>query len=56
MKFLVVDVKSMALWPTGFNIPDTYYANFPGNLFIPLDRYVFGANITYGIDDRSIDP
>jgi len=28
--FVVVDVNSMALWPTGFTLPDTYYANFPG--------------------------
>ncbi len=30
MVFIVVDVNSKALWPTGLQVPDTYYANFPG--------------------------
>jgi len=47
--FLVVPADSLALWPTGLNLPDTYYANYPGNLYIPVDRYVFGSNITYGV-------
>jgi hypothetical protein len=49
---MVVDPESRALWPTGLKIPDTYYANYPGKLFIPLDRYVFGPNITYGVFDN----
>lgn len=51
-KYLVVANDSLALWPTGLKLPDTYYANYPGQLFIPLDRYVFGSNITYGIFDN----
>jgi len=39
----------MALWPTGRKVPSTYYANFPGQLIIPLDRYVIGANVTWGV-------
>lgn len=49
MMFVVVDVNSMAIWPTGIQVPDTYYANFPGELAIRLNRYVIGANITYGV-------
>lgn len=55
-KFLVVPVDSLALWPTGLKLPDTYYANYPGQLFVPLDRYVFGSNITYGVYDEDRDP
>lgn len=50
--FTVVDVDSKALWPTGMVIPDSYYANFPGELVIPLERYVFGPNITYGVQEK----
>lgn len=46
---------SYALWPTGLTIPETYYANYPGQLFIPLDRYVLGSNITWNIVDED-DP
>ncbi len=49
MVFIVVDVNSKVLWPTGLHLPDTYYANFPGELVIPLNRYIIGANITYGV-------
>jgi len=48
-KFTVVDIDSKSLWPTGLTIPNTYYANFPGELVIPLDKYIFGANVTYGV-------
>ena len=48
-KYLVVPIDSRALWPTGRTLPSDYYANYPGQLFIPLDRYVFGSNITYGV-------
>jgi hypothetical protein len=51
-KYLVVDNDSLALYPTGLRLPDTYYANYPGQLFIPIDRYVFGSNITYGVFDN----
>jgi hypothetical protein len=48
---------SYALWPTGLSIPETYYANYPGQLFIPLDRYILGSNITWGIiDDEDPSP
>lgn len=48
-RFIVVPVDSLALWPTGRTLPRDYYANYPGQLFIPIDRYVFGGNITYGL-------
>jgi hypothetical protein len=48
-KYIVVAVDSLALWPTGRVLPQNYYANYPGQLFIPLDRYVLGPNITWVI-------
>lgn len=30
MIFMVVDLQSKVLWPTGFQLPKTYYANYPG--------------------------
>lgn len=51
-QFMVVHADSLALWPTGLNLPDTYYTNYPGQLFIPLDRYVLGSNITWGVIDN----
>lgn len=51
-KYIVVANDSLALWPTGLKLPETYYANYPGQLFIPLDRYVLGSNITYGVFDN----
>ena len=52
-KFTIADINSMSIYPTGMNIPDTYYANYPGELYIPLDRYLIGANITYGINETT---
>lgn len=52
-KFTVADSNSMSLWPTGITIPTAYYANYPGELYIPMDRYLLGPNITYGVDERS---
>ena len=49
-KFLVVPNDSLAIWPTGRHLPDTYYSNYPGELFIDLDKYVLGSNITYGLE------
>ena len=48
-KFMVVPNDSLLVWPTGRHLPDTFYSNYPGQLFIDLDRFVLGANITYGI-------
>lgn len=48
-RFLVSDPESLVLYPTGLTLPKDYYANYPGQLFIPIDRYVFGSNITYGL-------
>ena len=48
-KYIVVQVDSLAMWPTGLTLPTDYYANYPGQLFIPISRYVFGSNITYGV-------
>lgn len=42
----------MTLWPTGIPAPDTYYANYPGELAIPLHRYVIGANVTWGVQEK----
>lgn len=48
-KFVVVKFNYTKLYPTGFTLPETYYSNFPGELFVPLDRYINGPNITYGV-------
>ena len=48
-KFIVVPNDSLLVWPTGKHLPDTFYANYPGQLFIDLDRFVLGANLTYGL-------
>lgn len=29
-KYLLVDPDTYAIWPTGLNIPESYYANYPG--------------------------
>jgi hypothetical protein len=56
-KFQVVDEEDYSVWPTGLALPQSYYANYPGEMFIPLDRYALGANITYGIKyDKDQDP
>jgi len=51
-KFYVVNLNSTSIWPTGRTLPEVYYANYPGELFIPLDRYVLGPNITYGVHEN----
>jgi len=48
-KYLLVDADTYAVWPTGLALPDSYYANYPGEMWIYLDRYALGANLTYGI-------
>jgi hypothetical protein len=56
-KYIVVPIDSLAIWPTGLTLPKDYYANYPGELFIPIDRYAFGANITYSVtSNRKQDP
>ncbi len=52
-KFIVLEADKLALWPTGLEMPKDYYANYPGQLFIPVNRLVFGANVTYGIKVNS---
>jgi len=52
IKFTVVDKNDMKMYPTGLQIPDTYYANYPGELFIPLHRYVYGPNITWNVHEN----
>jgi hypothetical protein len=52
-KFMIVPIDSRAMWPTGYKLPNTYYANYPGELFIPLDRYVLGSNITFSVIEES---
>jgi hypothetical protein len=53
MKFVVVDKNKIDLYPTGLSLPDTYYANYPGEMFIDLAPYVLGPNITYKVDERT---
>lgn len=53
MKFTVVEINNMVLWPTGRKLPEVYYANYPGELFIPLDRYVLGPNITWSVHENT---
>ena len=48
-RFVIVKADSLTMWQTGIPTPTSYYANFPGELAVPLTRYVIGANITYGI-------
>jgi hypothetical protein len=49
-KMIVVSKDNYTTWPTGLTPPKEYYANYPGELFIPLNRYVLGPNITWGVD------
>jgi hypothetical protein len=49
MNFTVVELNSKKMFPTGFVLPQVYYATYPGELFIPLTRYVIGPNITWGV-------
>jgi len=56
LNFTTVPIDSLAIWPTGLNLPETYYANYPGQLFIPLNRLVLGSNITYGVIENEPDP
>lgn len=42
----------MTLWDTGLAIPKDYYANYPGQLYVPLDRYAMGPNITYSVNEN----
>ena len=51
-KYLVVPIDALTIWPTGRTLPKDYYANYPGELFIPIDRYAFGPNITYGVQSN----
>jgi len=56
-KYQLVGNDDYAIWQTGLSLPQSYYANYPGEMFIPLDRYALGANITYGIKyDKGQDP
>jgi len=48
-KYFLADPEDYSVWPTGYTLPQSYYANYPGEMFIPLDRYALGANITYGV-------
>lgn len=54
-KYTIVASDTLSIWPTGLSLPDTYYANYPGQLFIPLDRYVLGSNITYGVHSEAVE-
>lgn len=50
--FTVVKIDSFLTRKTGLALPSVYYANYPGELFIPLNRYVLGPNITYGVKEN----
>lgn len=43
------------LWETGFTPSPVYYSNYPGGLEINLANYVIGPNITYGLEEESVD-
>lgn len=52
-KLAVVKADNYSLWPTGLTPSKEYYANYPGELFIPLNRYVLGPNITWGVNETA---
>jgi hypothetical protein len=45
----------MAIFPSGIPFPEQYYANYPGDFYIPLNRYVWGANITYDVKEKMVN-
>jgi hypothetical protein len=54
VKLIVVSPDNYTLWPTGLKPSPEYYANYPGELFIPLNNYVFGPNITWGVHEQTV--
>jgi len=52
-KLSVVRVDNFSLWPTGLMPSKEYYSNYPGELFIPLNRYILGPNITWGVNETA---
>lgn len=54
-RYVVVDVDLLSIWPTGVQMPQHFYANYPGQLFIPTDREALGGNITYGVYHNETD-
>lgn len=52
-KMVVVASDNYTTWPTGLTPSREYYANYPGELFIPLNRYVLGPNITWGVEENT---
>jgi hypothetical protein len=52
-KVSVVRVDNFSLWPTGLMPSKEYYSNYPGELFIPLNRYILGPNITWGVNETA---
>jgi hypothetical protein len=53
-KIVVVKNDNYTLWPTGLTPSKEYYSNYPGDFFIPLNMYVLGPNITWGIQEQSV--
>ena len=43
------------MWESGFAPSPVYYANYPGGLEIVLANYVMGPNITYDIEESTVD-
>ncbi len=37
-RYVVADIDLLSIWPTGMQMPFNFYANYPGQLFIPVDR------------------
>ena len=54
-KSIVVKADNYSLWETGFHPSSVYYANYPGGLEINLNMYVIGPNITYGVEEHTVD-
>jgi hypothetical protein len=53
-KLVVVKPDNFTLWPTGLTPAKEYYANYPGELYIPLNRYVMGPNITWDVNETAV--
>lgn len=52
-KLVVVRPDNFTLWPTGLTPSKEYYSNYPGELFIPLNRYILGPNVTWAVNESS---
>lgn len=53
-KTAVVKADNFTLWPTGLTPSKEYFSNYPGELYIPLDRYIMGPNITWAVNETTV--